>query len=121
LDSTYSSNPDGAIAHLDYLKLWSGKKVIIMPCLIELGNESKKIHFEIGQKIGEVCDLAIITAKERFGDIKKGALAGGMKPENIIYCDNPKKIRKLLQTCLTANDIILLEGRLPQEVIDIIG
>ncbi|MFZ3100153.1 MAG: Mur ligase family protein [Minisyncoccales bacterium] len=121
LDSTYSSNPDGAIAHLDYLKLWSGKKVIIMPCLIELGNESKKIHFEIGQKIGEVCDLAIITAKERFGDIKKGALAGGMKPENIIYCDNPKKISELLQTRLTANDIILLEGRLPQEVIDIIG
>lgn len=121
LDSTYSSNPDGAIAHLDYLKLWSGKKVIIMPCLIELGNESKKIHFEIGQKIGEVCDLAIITAKERFGDIKKGALAGGMKPENIIYCNNPKKIRELLQTRLTANDIILLEGRLPQEVIDIIG
>ena len=121
LDSTYSSNPDGVIAHLDYLKLWSGKKVIIMPCLIELGNESKKIHFEIGQKIGEVCDLAIITAKERFGDIKKGALAGGMKPENIIYCDNPKKISELLQTRLTANDIILLEGRLPQEVIDIIG
>lgn len=121
LDSTYSSNPDGAIAHLDYLKLWSGKKVIIMPCLIELGNESKKIHFEIGQKIGEVCDLAIITAKERFGDIKKGALAGGIKPENIIYCDNPKKISELLQTRLTANDIILLEGRLPQEVIDIIG
>jgi len=116
LDSTYSANPDGVMAHLDYLKLWPQKKAIIMPCLIELGNESKKIHFEIGKKIGEVCDLAIITAKERFGDIKKGALAGGMKPENIIYCDNPKKISELLQTRLTANDIILLEGRLPQEI-----
>jgi len=117
LDSTYSANPDGVMAHLDYLKLWEGKRAIIMPCLIELGNESKKIHFEIGQKIAEVCDLAIITAKERFGDIKKGALAGGMDAKNIVFCDNPKKIAQILKNRLSAGDILLLEGRLPQEII----
>jgi len=117
LDSTYSANPDGVMAHLDYLKLWEGKRAIIMPCLIELGNESKKIHFEIGQKIAEVCDLAIITAKERFGDIKKGALAAGMDAKNIVFCDNPKKIAQILKNRLSAGDILLLEGRLPQEII----
>jgi UDP-N-acetylmuramoyl-tripeptide--D-alanyl-D-alanine ligase len=74
IDSTYSANPDGVIAHLDYLNLWEGKKAVIMPCLIELGKESKNIHFEIGKKIGEVCDLAIIAAKDRFGEIKRARL-----------------------------------------------
>jgi len=88
-----------------------------MPCLIELGNESKKIHFEIGQKIAEVCNLAIITAKDRFGDIKKGALSAGMDAKNIVFCDNPKKIAQILKNRLFADDILLLEGRLPQEII----
>jgi UDP-N-acetylmuramoyl-tripeptide--D-alanyl-D-alanine ligase len=132
INSTYSANPDGVMAHLDYLKHWPGgvnsdtpskargKKAVMMPCLIELGNESKKIHFEIGKKIGEVCDLAIITAKERFGDIKKGALAAGMNPENIVFCDNPRKIARLLSGRLSSGDVLFLEGRLPQNLIQMI-
>lgn len=132
VDSTYSANPDGVMAHLDYLKHWPGgansdtpskargKKAVMMPCLIELGNESKKIHFEIGQKIAKVCDLAIITAKERFGDIKKGALAAGMNPENIVFCDNPRKIARLLSGRLSSGDVLFLEGRLPQNLIQMI-
>jgi len=66
IDATYSANPDGVISHLEYLKIWPGKKVIIMPCLIELGSSTIEVHKRIGQKIGEICDLAIITTKERF-------------------------------------------------------
>jgi len=121
IDSTYSSNPDSVMAHLDYLSLFSNKKTIIMPCLIELGKESKKVHFEIGKKIGEICDLAIITAKERFVEIKNGALAAGMPPENIIFCNNPKKITQIIKNRLYSGDTILLEGRLPQEIIKKFG
>jgi len=102
IDATYSANPDGVIAHLEYLKIWpaqrdeplfdlryrSVKKVIIMPCLIELGKASKEVHKRIGQKIGEVCDLAIITTRERFEDIKGGAI----KKENILFIENSKEI-----------------------------
>ena len=31
IDSSYSSNPDGVFADLDYLNVFSGKKIIIMP------------------------------------------------------------------------------------------
>lgn len=89
-----------------------------MPCLIELGKESKKIHFKIGEKIVEVCDLAIITTKDRFSEIKKGALSAQMKPENIIFCDNPKKIAQIIKNRLSAGDVILLEGRLPRDIAD---
>ncbi len=71
IDSTYSANPDGVIADLNYLKIWPGRKVIVMPCLIELGRASKEVHKRIGQKIGEVCDLAIITTKDRYKEIRE--------------------------------------------------
>ena len=121
IDSTYSANPDGVIAHLDYLKIWLGKKIIVMPCLIELGKSSKEVHKRIGQKIGKVCDLAIITTKERFKEIKGGAMKSGMPEENILFLENPKEIFKRIKTFCEPGDVILLESRVPKEVIELLS
>ena len=119
LDSTYSSNPDGVMAHLDYLKLFGGKKAIIMPCLIELGKSSKEIHYQIGQKIGQTCDLAIITTKDRFNQIKKGAISAGINPDNIIFTEKPARIKELFKKRIPTETTILLEGRIAQSITDI--
>jgi len=118
LSSTYSANPDGVLSHLDYLKLLPGKKAVIMPCLIELGKTSKNVHFEIGKKIATVCDIAIITTADRFDQIKKGALDGGMKAQDIVLSEKPVPIVELLKKRLGAGDAILLEGRMSQSIID---
>ncbi|OGZ18375.1 MAG: hypothetical protein A2Z68_02280, partial [Candidatus Nealsonbacteria bacterium RBG_13_38_11] len=86
IDSTYSANPDGVMANLEYLKSFSGKKVIVMPCLIELGKASKDVHRRIGRKISEVCDLAIITTKDRLKEIKEGA------GDKTVFIENTKNI-----------------------------
>lgn len=114
LSSTYSANPDGVIAHLDYLKLFPGRKAIVMPCLIELGQSSKDVHYRIGQKIAEVCSLAVIATKDRFNDIKKGAVAAGMKEENIRFFSRAVETEKAIKEILSSGDVLLLEGRLPQ-------
>jgi len=118
IDSSYSANPDGVISDLDYLKVWSGRKAVIMPCLIELGSASKSIHNRIGEKIAEICSLAIITTKDRFKEIKKSATEKGMKPENIIFSEKPKEIMERIKDFNNENDIILLEGRTSKEIIN---
>jgi UDP-N-acetylmuramoyl-tripeptide--D-alanyl-D-alanine ligase len=116
IDATYSANPDGVISHLEYLKVWPGKKIIIMPCLIELGSASKEVHKRIGQKIGEICDLAIITTRERFQDILEGAMEKGMPSGNILFIENPKEIFKKIKSFCQSGDVILLESRVPSEL-----
>jgi UDP-N-acetylmuramoyl-tripeptide--D-alanyl-D-alanine ligase len=113
VDSSYSSNPDGVFADLDYFALLPGKKAIIMPCLIELGLESSKIHQKIGRKIGQVCDLAIITSKDKFEDIKKGAVESGMSPKSILLCDKSEEISTIISLTCKSGDAVLLEGRVP--------
>lgn len=120
IDSTYSANPEGVISHLEYLKIWPGKKVIVMPCLIELGKISKEVHKRIGQKIGEVCDLSIITTKERFKDIREGALEKGIPREKILFMENPKKIFKKIKSFCQEGDVILLESRVPTQLIKLL-
>jgi len=111
IDATYSANPDGVIGHLEYLKTFPGKKIIIIPCLIELGKASKDVHKKIGEKIGEICDLAIIVTKERFKEIKEGA------GEKVLFIENPKEIFEKIKEFSQPGDVILLESRVPNELI----
>lgn len=111
INATYSANPDSVIAHLDYVRSQPGQKIIIMPCLIELGRSSKEIHRNIGRKIGQVCDLVIITTKDRFEEMREGFIQGGGKEENILFIENPKKIYEKIKSFVKAGDIIILENR----------
>jgi len=131
IDSSYSANPDGVLADLDYLKIFTGnppspecygreKKVIVMPCLIELGDKSAEIHEKIGKKIAEVCDLAIITSKDRFKELKKGALEVGMSEKDILLCDNPQDIYSMITLFCKSGDAVLLEGRVPQKLTELL-
>jgi len=121
IDSTYSANPDGVKADLEYLKIFNKKKVIVMPSLIELGGKSKELHEKIGKTIARVCDMAIITTKDRFEDIKKGAIEGGMKKANVMFCDNPADLAMTISLFCTSGDAVLLEGRIPAEVIKLLS
>jgi len=120
IDASYSANPDGVISALDYLKIWENKKVIVMPCLIELGSVSKEVHRKIGEKIAEVCDLAIITTKDRFKEIQEGAIKKGMNKEGIVFIDQPKKIAETIKNFCQEKDIVLLEGRVPSGLVDLL-
>jgi UDP-N-acetylmuramoyl-tripeptide--D-alanyl-D-alanine ligase len=114
IDSTYSANPDGVISALDYLKVWQGaKKIVVMPCLIELGRASSKIHRKIGRKIAEVCDLAIITTKDFFEEINQGAIEKRMPRKNILFIGEPKAIVETIERNTKNGDVVLLEGRVP--------
>ncbi|MCG2689750.1 UDP-N-acetylmuramoyl-tripeptide--D-alanyl-D-alanine ligase [Candidatus Parcubacteria bacterium] len=121
----YSANLTGVLADLEHLKLWQGKRIIIMPCLIELGKTAKKTHLLIGEKLAQICDLAIITTKDYFKEIKQGATSS--KTE-IIYLQNPEKILEKIKAVLSLSkdassekdNVILIEGRSPRAVIETI-
>ncbi len=111
LDASYSANPDGVIADLEYFKLYQGKRVIVMPCLIELGKVSKQIHKRIGKKIAETCDLAIITTKDYFEEIKG-------ESKNILLIENPEDIIAKIKEFCKDGDVVLLEGRVPKDLVN---
>ncbi len=118
INSTYSSNPTAVEAHLEYLKTWGAKKIVIMPCLIELGSASVRIHEHIGELLGKTVDLAIITTRERFHDIRRGAgKVVGDAGDRIIHLENPSEIMHKIKLVAEKGDVLLLEGRLPYELV----
>jgi len=125
IDATYSSNPTGIMAHLDYLKIWPGKKIIVMPCLIELGKASKRIHEQIGEKISEVCDLAVITSRDKFKELKKGfeklpQTQPKERSAEIVFMEKPGDILRKIKEVGGSGDVVLLESRVPPPLIDLL-
>jgi len=120
IDSSYSSNPDGVMAELDYLSVFENKKFIVMPCLIELGEKAGHTHEQIGKKIGQVCNMAVVTSRDYFAEIKKGAEESGMKPTNILFCEKPEDIYSIITLFAKAGDAVLLEGRVPAGLIKLL-
>ncbi len=120
VDSSYSANPDGVFADLDYLSIFNGKKVIVMPCLIELGEKSSEIHEKIGRKIGKVCDLVIITSKDKFKEIEKGFNETKQEGVRCLLCDNPRDICSTITLFCKTGDTVLLEGRVPVKLISLL-
>lgn len=117
IDDSYSQNPEGVIAAIDYLKNFQEeKKFLLMPCLIELGKSAPSLHKNIGRKIGEVFDLAIITTPYYFEELKLGAQEAGMKPEKIIFSSDPKKVLEEIRPYLTKGNVILIEGRINENL-----
>ena len=106
--------------NLEYLSIFPNKKVVVMPCLIELGKKSAEVHEKIGKKIGKVCDLAIITSKDKFREIKKGAMAAGIKEKDILLCDNSQDIKSIITLFCKSGDAVLLEGRVPARLTNIL-
>lgn len=65
LDDTYNANPDGVVAALDYLNLYTDKqKIIVFPGMQELGERSRAEHARVAKKIMEVCDYAFINSSD---------------------------------------------------------
>ncbi len=112
INDTYNANPEGVFANLSYLKSQPYLvKILVMPCLIELGDLSDEIHYEIGKIMARVVDLAIITGGEDFASIQRGA------GDKAVFETNPQKIKELLLSRLNKKTVVLLEGRVPNEVV----
>jgi len=120
LDSSYSANPSGVFAVLEHLKLWEGKKIVVMPSLIELGPASRQVHVKIGRKIGEVCDMAIITTADEFPALLKGAKEKGMKEKDMFLSENPKEIAEKILEIAKKGDVVLLEGRVSADILPLL-
>jgi UDP-N-acetylmuramoyl-tripeptide--D-alanyl-D-alanine ligase len=113
IDDSYSANPSGVLAGLDYLAEQKQKtKIVVMPCLIELGEKAEEVHRKIGKRIGEVCDVAIITTHDYFHEMKQEA------GDKVVLAFQSEKVIELLKDKLGSDTAVLLEGRLAEEIVE---
>ena len=113
IDDAYNSNPVGSSMALDVLKLMPGKKIIVTPGMIELGDREYELNMKFGKHIAEVCDEVILVGKEQTKPIYDGLIDEGFKEKNIHIINDVKIAFDLMRKLKDGETYVLLENDLP--------
>ena len=113
LDDAYNSNPIGSKMALDVLNLMPGKKIIVTPGMIELGEKEFELNFKFGEEIASVCDEVILVGENTTKPIYKGLLSKGYNEKKIHVINDVKIAFKLMQELKEKDTYVLLENDLP--------
>lgn len=108
INDTFNTNPQAVSAALNYMKIYNGKKILVLQPMIELGKNAKKEHFKIGREISLICDYLILTNRNYYSDILKGIKSADKKCEVRI---NNKNTTEFINEVLVKDDVIVFEGK----------
>ena len=116
LDDSYNSNPVGFETALGILAKSKGFKILVSDGIKELGKNGFAIHKNLGEK-SKFADLILTTSPS----LLKSFQAGLGKDKEKIHLVKPnikfEKLKELIKTPAT----ILLEGRLPSNLVKTIS
>ena len=114
IDDTFNSDPAGTKAALEVLNQFKeGKKIIVTPGMIELGDLEEDANIELGENIGKICDYAILVGSKRTDAIYKGLMEENFNEDNIFIVDDIEDIYPRIQRLAKPKDIVLFENDLP--------
>ena len=111
IDDSWNSSPVAGAEALQAVKniKTSGKKIVVLGDMLELGKFTVDEHKKIGSLVGEEFDV-LLAIGPRAKYIAEGAIESGMKKENIVEFDNIQLATKYLIGIIKENDIILVNG-----------
>ncbi|WP_099951082.1 UDP-N-acetylmuramoyl-tripeptide--D-alanyl-D-alanine ligase [Ezakiella peruensis] len=113
IDDAFNSNPDGARAALEVLNLFEGgKKIIVTPGMVELGDLQETENFKLGEEIAKMTDISILVGKKIADDVNRGVEATDNIDHKNYRVDTLDDATKLLGEILSPGDVVLFENDL---------
>lgn len=115
IDDAFNSNPDGSKMALDVLsRMKKGKRIVVTPGMIELGDKQFFHNCNFGKHIAKTCDVAIVVGQYNREAIVKGIKESGKFDENnLIIVDSFAEAQNRLSGILQSGDTVLYENDLP--------
>ena len=112
INDAYNANPASMIAAIKTLAQINsrGERIAVLGDMFELGKRSQREHLRLGSYLARSgLDRAYLLG-ERAPDVRKGALRGGMKPDQVIVGESHRDIGKRLRAHLNKGDWLLIKG-----------
>ncbi len=108
INDTYNANINSVARALSYIKLYRGKKVLVLEPLVELGKTAESVHRELGRTIGEVCDFLFPTNDNYLKFLKMGIKDSASNCK--IKVAAPSEIINFVNKNTEKEDVVIFEG-----------
>lgn len=113
IDDGFNANPVGARAALEVLAGFSdGRKILVTPGMVELGNMEFDENRAFGVEAANVCDFVILVGPMQTKPIMEGLETAGYPKEKILQVESLPRASESLRTILKPGDVVLFENDL---------
>lgn len=113
IDDSYNSNIDGAKSAIEVLGMFTGRKIVLTPGLVELGKIENAENFKFGKMLAGIADIVIIVGRHNAEALIAGLTEGGMDKASIRFSKNAKRGNDELNEIIKEGDVVLFENDLP--------
>lgn len=113
LDDAYNSNLTGAQEALNVMSTFKGRKIVITPGLVEMGNEGSSANFKLGSYIADIADYVIIMNEVNKNFLLSGLISHNFDRKKIFFACSRDEQKKILATLTCEECVILFENDLP--------
>jgi UDP-N-acetylmuramoyl-tripeptide--D-alanyl-D-alanine ligase len=113
INDAYNSNPTAMRAALELLGQLEteGRRVVVMGDMAELGDQSGRLHYQIGREVVERSDADLLIACGEFArETVAGARSSGMPRVRSIPCRTPEEAIPFLSQAVRYGDMVLVKG-----------
>lgn len=111
IDDSYNGNFNGVVSGLSVLQTAKGRKLILTPGLVELGEKSEEIHKKIGELYSVKADYALLINTKATNWIKDGLEKNNF--HNYKFYNSTAEAHNDLKNILKPGDTIIFQNDLP--------
>lgn len=114
IDDAFNANPVGATAAMDVLgQIEGGKKFLITPGMVELGEKEYEENKKFGEKAAAACDYIALVGEKQTEPLKVGILTAGFPEDHLFVAQNLNEANTFVYGKAGKGDFVLYENDLP--------
>lgn len=113
INDAYSANPAGVVSALKALSLHSGRKLVVTPGMVELGELQYTENYKLGELLTQYATDVILVSKEQTQPIFDGLKASGFSDDHLWVVDELREAISWYRENLTSGDTVLFLNDLP--------
>ena len=110
INDTYNANPSSVAAALVALRRFSGRPVVVLGEMRELGDEARRAHRGIGERAAALGVQQLVVLGAQADAVASGACAGGMPSDAVHICASHAEAAQAVVARWQPGDVVLIKG-----------
>lgn len=116
INDAYNSNPVGfasALESLDALVKEGGRRILVTPGMVELGEKHAEEHEYLGKLAAKHCDIVLVVTPDRIPTFLTGLQDASAGNVTIMTFSKQEEAEAWAKANWRTNDVVLFENNLP--------
>lgn len=116
INDGYSANPAGARHALRVLGMHSGRRLLVTPGMVELGDLMESGNRELGVEAAQYASEVILVGERQTRPLREGLLQAAFPPEQLQVMSSLQEAVAWYEENLSAGDAVLFLNDLPENM-----